>query len=88
LRSEDNKTQSFVDQQTEHVIVAGCLGQPHRLGLPAEAIKEISNTPTHLRALIALVAERQDGMIVGLCNGVAVSTVLVALCASAAMMRL
>ena len=75
LWSEDNKTQSFVDQHTEHVIVASRLGQPHRLGLTVKSITEISDTPMHLRGSIALVTERQDCMIVGLRYGIAMSTV-------------
>src|SRR6185503_20264902 len=75
LGSEDNKTQSFIYQHPEYVVVASCFGQPHRLGLTAEPITKIGHTPTHLRGLIALVTERQDRMIIGLRNGIAVSTV-------------
>src|SRR4030095_280158 len=73
LWSEDNKPQPFVNQHTEHVIVASCLGQPRRLGFTAESITEISDTPMHLLDSIALVTERQDCMIVGLSYGIAVA---------------
>ena len=46
-------------------------GQPHALGAAAEAVGEVEDPPPHVRADVALVAEREDGVAVGLGDGAA-----------------
>src|SRR5262245_15707102 len=78
-RREDGPAQALVDEDAERAIVARGLGQPHRLGGATEAVAEFDETPAHLGAQIAIVAERQDGVVVALRHGVAVTALAGAL---------
>src|SRR5215208_1718610 len=72
---EDDVAQPLVDERRERRVVAGRLGEPERLGLPAEAAAEVGQPPAYLRAPVALVAEREDRVVVALRDGVAVAAV-------------
>ena len=68
-RRQDREPHALLGQHLQHPVVDRGLGEPHALGLAAEAVTEVGLAPTHLRAEVTVVAERQDGVPVGLGYG-------------------
>ena len=66
VRREDREQDSVLGQQVERVEVDCRLGEPHPLGLPAEAALEVADTPEDLRLLVAPVRQRHDHVVVRL----------------------
>ena len=56
-------------QQAQGGGVNGSLCQPHAFGLSPKAVDEILNPPAYLRALVALVGQRHDDVVVHLRKG-------------------
>ena len=65
-RGEDREPDALLGEHAEHEVVDRRLGEPHALGAPAEAVREVEDPPPHVGADVALVAEREDGVAVGL----------------------
>src|SRR6185369_100952 len=74
VRREDHVTHALFDEQREHLVVGGGLGQPERFRFTAVAIAKVGEAPKHLRQTIAFVAEWKNRVTVSLCNRVAVTT--------------
>ena len=65
------------------VAVDGGLGQPHALGLAAEAVLEVGDAPADLRERVAPAGQRHDDVVVDLRHGRAVAAVALAAAAFA-----
>jgi len=63
-RRQYGKKNARVRQQAERRRVNGRLRQPHTFGLPPEAVDKILYAPAYLRALVALIGQRHDDMVV------------------------
>ena len=68
---EDREADALLGEHAQHEVVHRRLRQPHALGAPAEAVGEVEDPPAHVGADVALVAEREDGVAVGLGDGAA-----------------
>ena len=68
---EDREADALLGEHAQHEVVHGRLREPHALGAAAEAVGEVEDPPSHVRADVALVAEREDGVAVGLGDGAA-----------------
>ena len=74
VRCENDNPQSSIDQRAHHVVIAGCLWQPHCFRVAPEAIAEVRQAPANLRLPVAFIAQRQNRMTVGLRDRVAMSS--------------
>ena len=72
-RGQDREADAGVGQDAERFQVHGGLGQPHALGVAAEAGAEIRHAPFDLGDLVAPVGQRHDHVAVGLGQGRAVA---------------
>ena len=66
---EDREQDSIARQDVQRLQVDGGFGEPQALGLPAEAMAEIGDSPGDLCALVPGVGQREDHMVVGLGQG-------------------
>ena len=69
---EDGELHPGLGEHLERLGVHGRLRQPQALRLTAEARPEVREAPCHLRDLVAPAGERQDHVVVDLCDRVAV----------------
>ena len=76
VRGQDGERDALAGQRLEGGDVDGALGEPHPLGLAAETDLEITDAPEDLGRQVAGGAERQDGVVVSLSDGVAVTAVV------------
>jgi hypothetical protein len=60
----------MVNQDAERLEIHRSFRKPHPLRLPAEAMLEICDTPSHLGDLIPIGSQWQNGVVVGLRHGV------------------
>ena len=63
---EDGEAHALLGQHRQHPLVDGGLRQPHALGFAPEPVAEVGQAPAHLGAQVAVVAQRQDRVLVGL----------------------
>jgi hypothetical protein len=63
---QDGEAQAQLGEDVEALEVHRRFRQPQAFRRAAEAVLEVADPPDHLRALVARVAERQDGVPVGL----------------------
>jgi hypothetical protein len=70
---QHREADAFGRQYVEGVVVHGGLGEPHALGLPAEPAPEIGDAPADFGDLVASRAERENRVVVGHRDRVAVS---------------
>src|SRR6185295_3279068 len=63
---QDGEAQAVLGEDLEALEIDGRLRQPHPFRRAAEAVLEVAEPPDHLCAFVARVAERQDGVPVGL----------------------
>ncbi len=75
VRLQDREPQPLGRQRLQRRHVDRRLRQPHRLRFASEAMLEVAHAPAHLRALVALVRQRQDDVVVRLRDRAAVSRV-------------
>ena len=68
---EDREADALLGEHAQHEVVHGRLREPHALGAAAEAMGEVEDPPSHVGADVALVAQREDGVAVGLRDGAA-----------------
>ena len=68
-RRQDREPDALLGQHREHALADRRLRQPHALGRAAEAVAEVGEAPPHLGAQVAVVAEREDRVAVGLGDG-------------------
>lgn len=66
---EDREADALLGEDGEHGAAHGRLRQPHALGVAAEAVAEVGDAPPDLGAQVPLVAQREDGVPVGLGDG-------------------
>src|SRR5260370_30102549 len=78
MRRQDRVRHPGVDQGCEGCDVACGLRHPEGFRITAKAITKIRNAPNHLRAAVALVAKRQNRMIVALSDRIAMAVPLAA----------
>src|SRR5216683_3738295 len=76
MRRHDRVRHPGVDQGFEGCVVACGLRHPEGFGITAKAMTKIRNAPNHLRTTVALVAKRQNRMIVALSNRIAMAVSL------------
>src|SRR2546426_6161929 len=57
MRREDDEPQSGIYQSAHDVVVAGCLWQPHRFRVAAEAIAKVREPPLNLSLPVAFIAQ-------------------------------
>ena len=69
---QDRERDARFGQGFERRHVHGRLGQPHSLRLTAEPVAKVGNPPEHLRLLVSGAGQRQDDVIINLCQRVAV----------------
>src|SRR5688572_23546674 len=55
LWGQNYEAQTFVNQQAENIIIAGCLRQPHSLSVTIKAMAEVGESPAYLRALVTFI---------------------------------
>ncbi len=65
VRGEHGEADALRGERVEGGVVDGGLGQPHALGLAAEARAEVGDAPTDLGEAVAGGGEREDGVVVG-----------------------
>src|SRR5205085_2892718 len=75
MRRENDKLEFCINQCAERCIVGGRFRQPQRFGIAPEALAKVVQAPANLCAAVALVAERQDRVMIALRDGVAVPAV-------------
>ena len=68
---QDREADALLGEDAEHEVVHRGLGQPHALGARPKRVREVGDAPAHLGADVALVAEREDRVAVGLGDGAA-----------------
>src|SRR5713226_7166847 len=76
MRRQDRVRHPGVDQGFEGCVVACGLRHPEGFRITAKAITKIRDAPNHLRAAVALVAKRQNRMIVALSDRIAMAVSL------------
>src|SRR5205085_9337273 len=81
MRRENDELESCINQRAERRVVGGRFGQPQRFGGAPEALTKVVQAPTNFCAAVALVAERQDRVMIALRDGVAVPFVAACACA-------
>ena len=69
---QDREPDSRLGQDLQRLDVHGGLGQPHPLGITAEPVAEIGDSPPHLGLLVPRAGQRQDHVVVDLRQRVAV----------------
>src|SRR5262249_54309149 len=74
LRSEDDEPDSGGRDRRQGLVVNGTLWEPHSQRTASEAIFEIDDSPRDLQLKIARRQQRQNRMVVGLRDRVAVAT--------------
>ena len=73
MGSQNRESHPGLGEDLERLVVDGGLRQPHTLGLAPESFAEIFLPPPDLRDLVAPGGQRQDHVIVGLGDRVAVA---------------
>ena len=66
VRREDGEANPVLGQQIERLQVHCGLGQPHALGLAAEAMREVLDPPDYLGGPVAQAGQRHDQVVVRL----------------------
>ena len=69
---QDREPDAGLRQHLQRLDVDGRLGQPHPLGVAAEAMAEVGDAPEHLRLLVVPAGQRHDDVVVNLGQRVAV----------------
>ena len=70
---QDRELHAGLGQHLQRLVVGGGLGQPHALRLAAKPMTEVGEAPPRLRDFVAAGGERQDHVVVDLCDRVAVA---------------
>ena len=68
-RRQHDRLDALLDQDGEHPLVGGRLGQPHRRAAAPEPVGEVGEAPAHLGAHVAVRGQRQDDVVVRLGDG-------------------
>ena len=72
-RGQDREPDARLGQHLQRLDVDGGLGQPHSLGVAAEAVAEVGDPPAHLCFLVSCTSQRKNHVIVRLRQRIAVT---------------
>ena len=70
---QDGESDAGVGHQLQALEVYRRLWQPHALRITTEPMDEVGLAPQDLSSFVAPVGQREDGVVVGLCHGCAMS---------------